>query len=139
MTETTSKPKIPTWYWVASILGLIWNLMGVSQYIAQAYMTDDQLSQLTLEEQQMYADLPSWYIACFALAVFSGAIGCFALVFKKKLAYPFLLVSLLFATIQMSYVAFVLKMANPMTPLIILVGIGLVYLSKVAIKKQWIS
>lgn len=139
MTETTSKPQIPIWYWIVSILGLIWNLMGVGAYISQAYMTDEQLAELPAEQQQMYVDLPSWYIACFALAVFCGALGCFALVFKKKMAYPFLLVSLICATIQMSYVIFVLKMPNTMTPLIILGAIGLVYFSKFAIKKQWIS
>ncbi len=136
---TSTTTKTPIWFIIISILALLWNAMGVMAYLSQAYMSDDAIAKLTETEQQMYANLPSWYIAAFAIAVFAGTFGSLGLVLKKKWAYVVLLISLIAAVVQMSYLAFVLKMANPMTPLIVIVGIGLVWLAKYATKKHWLS
>ncbi|WP_299248073.1 hypothetical protein [uncultured Lacinutrix sp.] len=134
--ETT---KVPIWYWIVAILALLWNAMGVVAYIGQAYMSEEVLTQMSETDQQMYANLPAWYTAAFAIAVFAGALGCLALVLRKKWAYNILLVSLIAAIAQMSYLSFVLEMANAMTPLIIIVGVALVFLAKHGTKKGWIS
>lgn len=136
---TSTTTKTPIWFIIISILALLWNAMGVMAYLSQAYMSNDAIAKLTETEQQMYANLPSWYIAAFAIAVFAGTFGSLGLVLKKKWAYVVLLISLIAAVVQMSYLAFVLKMANPMTPLIVIVGIGLVWLAKYATKKHWLS
>ncbi|WP_452220814.1 hypothetical protein [Lacinutrix salivirga] len=133
----TTKP--PIWFWIVSILALLWNVMGVISYLGQAYMSDEVIAQLSETDQQMYANLPAWYTAAFAIAVFAGALGCLALLLRKKWSYFLLLLSLIAAIIQMSYLAFVLKMANVMTPFIIIVCIALVWLAKHATKKGWIS
>ena len=134
--ETT---KVPVWYWIVTILALLWNAMGVVAYIGQANMSDEVLAQMSETDQQMYANLPVWYTAAFAIAVFAGTLGCLALVLRKKWAYVILLISLIAAIAQMSYLTFVLEMANAMTPLIIIVGMALVYLAKHGIRKGWIS
>lgn len=131
--------KTPVWYWIVTILAFLWNVMGVIAYLGQAYMSDDVIAQLPQDQQDMYANLPAWYTAAFAIAVFAGALGCLALLLRKKMAYFILLISLIAAIVQMSYLAFGLKMANAMTPMIIVVGIALVYLAKHATKKGWIS
>ncbi|WP_272022515.1 hypothetical protein [Olleya namhaensis] len=131
--------KLPIWFIVVSILALIWNAMGVMAYISQAYMTEEVLTQLPEADQQMYANLPSWYIGAFAVAVFAGTIGSLGLVIRKKWAFYVLLISLIAAIAQMCYLAFVLKMANAMTPMIIIVGIALVWLADYATKKGWLS
>ena len=136
-TESTSKP--PIWFWIVSALALIWNAMGVTQYLQQAYKTDSFIAACTPEQLEMYENLPSWYTAVFALAVFGGAIGCLLLLLRKKLAHTVLLISLIAVIIQMSYVTFSLKMANMMTPMIVIVGVLLVWLAKIATKKGWIS
>jgi hypothetical protein len=48
MSESRNKPG--TGFWVISIIALIWNLMGILNYIVQAYMTDDM--KALLEEGQ---------------------------------------------------------------------------------------
>ncbi|WP_055437257.1 hypothetical protein [Lacinutrix algicola] len=138
MTEIETK-KVPIWYWIVTILALLWNAMGVVAYIGQANMSDEVLAQMSETDQQMYANLPVWYTAAFAIAVFAGTLGCLALVLRKKWAYVILLISLIAAIAQMSYLTFVLEMANAMTPLIIIVGMALVYLAKHGIRKGWIS
>ncbi|AXO79176.1 hypothetical protein DZC78_01855 [Olleya aquimaris] len=134
---TTQKP--PMWFLVISIIALIWNALGVMAYLGQTLMTDEMIAQLPKAEQDMYANLPSWYLGAFAIAVFAGTIGSLALVLKKKWAFNVLLISLVAAIIQMCYLAFVIKMTNAMTPMIILVGIALVWLSDYATKKGWLS
>jgi len=134
--ESLNKP--PIWFLIIGVLALIWNLMGVGAYIAQAYMTDEALAALTESERVMYENLPTWYTAAFALAVFGGAIGCIGLVIRKKWAYMVLLVAGLAALAQMSFITFSLKMANAMTPMIIVVAIFLIWLAKHASKKGWI-
>ena len=138
MTNVTSQ-KPPMWFLVISIIALIWNLLGVFAYIGQSMMTDEVLEQLPKAEQEMYANLPSWYIGAFAIAVFVGAIGSLALVIRKKWAFHVLLISLIAALVQMYYLVFVLKMANAMTPMIVIVGMALVWLANHATKKGWIS
>lgn len=135
-TESTNKP--PIWFWIVSALALIWNAMGVMQYLQQAYKTESFILACTPEELEMYANLPSWYTASFALAVFGGALGCLLLLLRKRLAHTVLLISLIAIIVQMSYVTFSLKMANAMTPMIVIVGILLVWLAKIATKKGWI-
>ena len=135
--DTLNKP--PIWFLIVGVVALIWNLMGVGAYIAQAYMTDDALATLPESDRIMYETLPAWYTAAFALAVFGGALGCVGLVIRKKWAYIVLLIAGLAAIVQMSYITFSLKMANAMTPMIIVVAIFLIWLAKHASKKGWIS
>lgn len=135
--QTTTKP--PVWFWIVSVIALVWNGLGVDQYLGQAYQTERWKSQLPAEQIEIANNAPSWYTAMFAIAVFGGAIGCILLLLRKKLAYPVLLISLIVVIIQMSYITFSLKMANAMTPAIIIVALFLVWLSKRGIVKGWLK
>ena len=79
---TTTKP--PVWFWIISILALIWNSMGVNQYLQQAYNTEAFKSMVSTEELEMISQLPTWYTAVFAIAVFAGALGCILLLLRKS-------------------------------------------------------
>ena len=137
MTDSSIKP--PVLFWIVGVLGLIWNGMGVNQYLGQAYQTDSWKSLMTPEQIELAQNLPVWYTACFALAVFGGVLGCIALLFRKKWAYLLFLLSLISVIIQMSYVTFSLKMSDLMTPIIIIVALFLLWYSKKSIGKGWIS
>jgi hypothetical protein len=143
-TESTNQPvsqagKPPIWFWIVSALALIWNAMGVNAYLQQAYNTEGHQAQYTTEQLDMISNQPSWFTAAFALAVFGGAIGCLLLLLRKRLASTVLLISFVAIIIQMSYITFSLKMADMMTPMIVVVGALLVWLSKIATKKGWLS
>lgn len=135
--QTTSKP--PIWFWIVSVVALLWNAMGVNQYLQQAYKTDSFKEMSTPEQLEVYANLPTWYTAAFAIAVFAGAIGCLLLLLRKKLAYKVLLLSLIAVIIQMAYLTFSLSMANAMTAVIVLVSLLLVWFSKHSIQKGWLQ
>ncbi|WP_295834294.1 hypothetical protein [uncultured Winogradskyella sp.] len=134
---TTTKP--PVWFWIISVLALIWNGMGVKQYLQQAYNTEAFKSMVSAEELEMISQLPTWYTAVFAIAVFAGALGCILLLLRKKLAYFVLLLSLISVLIQMGYITFSMDMANIMTPFIVIAAVLLVLFSKHSKKKNWIN
>lgn len=135
----TSRVKLPLWFWIVSVIALVWNILGIGAYFAQVSMTPEIMAALPQEQQDMYAKLPVWYMIVFALAVFGGALGCMGLLLRKKWAYLVLLISAVAVVIQMSYVVFGIKMPNPMTPLVIIVSFALVYFSKYATKKGWLN
>lgn len=141
---TASKP--PIWFWIVSVIALIWNSMGVHGYISQAYKTDAFTKTYTTEQIEAITNLPSWYTALFAIAVFTGVLGSLLLLLKKKFAALLLLVSFLAATIQMVYFLFIADLkgvdfsANKiMAYMIIVFALFLVWMSRKAVSKNWIS
>lgn len=130
--------KPPIWFWIVSIVALLWNLMGIANYLMQAYMTDEMKAALPQEQQEQLANLPSWYIAAFAIAVFAGALGCIALLMRRKWASIVLIVSLIGVVLQMSYITFVLKMSNFMTSIIVITAIALVIFAKKSKELGWL-
>ena len=113
--------------------------MGVNQYLQQAYNTEAFKSMVSAEELEMISQLPTWYTAVFAIAVFAGALGCILLLLRKKLAYFVLLLSLISVLFQMGYITFSINMANIMTPFIVIAAVLLVLFSKHSKKKNWIN
>ncbi|OUR91974.1 hypothetical protein A9Q87_09235 [Flavobacteriales bacterium 34_180_T64] len=135
---STNKP--PVWFWIVSVVALIWNGLGVMAYLAQAFMTDDMMATLPETQQEQYANLPAWYTAAFATAVFLGALGCLALLLRKKWAYLLLLISFFAVLIQHVYIFMELKPVDFIMPImIIIVSSFLVWFSKNAIAKSWIA
>ena len=143
-TKTTVKP--PTWFWIVSVLALLWNLIGVAQYLAQAYMGIEELESMTQEQRLAFESQPAWVTGAFAIAVWGGALGCIFLLLKKKWAVPIFVISLIGIVAQVSYNLF---MSNNIElygtqailfPIIILaIGIALVFFSRKAAAKQWLT
>ncbi|MCP4456622.1 MAG: hypothetical protein GY816_01130 [Cytophagales bacterium] len=143
MTERTSPP---IWYWIVSIVALLWNSMGVSEYLRQAYMTAEELAKLPADVQEMYPDVPAWVTATFAIAVFGGTIGAILLLLRKRLAVVIFGLSLLGVIVQWTYLLFVAKIEGltdggqiVMPILIPLFSVLFVWFAKTAKDKGWIS
>ncbi|WP_272148710.1 hypothetical protein [Tenacibaculum aiptasiae] len=98
----SNKPKKR--FWVIAVISLLWNGMGVNQYLQQAYNTDAFKAMFPDEKiMEMIQSTPSWAMAAFALAVFGGLIGSIFLLLRRKLAKPMFLISLVAIVIQMFY------------------------------------
>jgi hypothetical protein len=141
---STSKP--PIWFWIVSVIALIWNAMGVMQYIGQAYNTESFREQYTTEQLEMIANTPTWATAAFAIAVFAGLLGSIALLLRKKWAYSLFLISLLGVSVQMIHNLFIMKSVDIygpaaviMTAMILAFALLFLWLSKKSIAKEWIS
>ena len=97
----TNKPGIA--FWIIGVIALIWNGMGVYNYLIIAFKTEASTAELNAEQIALLDGLPSWMTALFAIAVFAGVLGSIALLMRKKLAVMLLLISFLTATIQQLY------------------------------------
>lgn len=143
MSESTNKPGIG--FWIISIIALIWNLMGILNYIGQAYMTDDMKALLAEGQRQYMETVPAWATAAFAIAVFAGFFGCLLLIFRKKFSKIVLLVSLIGVLVQMShgFMSGIKDVYGPggiaMPIAIIGLSVFLVWYSKFVDKKGWLS
>ncbi len=88
--------KPTTGFWIISVLALIWNLMGVANYLGSTMIEPATF----LETQgQAFVDLlsskPAWATAAFAIAVFSGVLGCLGLLLRKSWSRILFVISLL--------------------------------------------
>ncbi|MFI1773781.1 hypothetical protein [Thalassobellus citreus] len=134
----TNKP--PIWFWIVSIIALIWNGLGVNGYLSQAYNTESYRNSYTPEQLEIAASLPSWTMGAFAIAVFSALIGAICLLLRKKIAYSLFLISLLAVIAQMGYSLTKGYTDNiAMTISIIVFAIFLVWFSKTSKSKGWIA
>jgi len=141
-----SSAKIPVWFWIVSVVALIWNGMGVNAYLQQAYQTESFKAMYTAEQLEMVNNTPAWVTAAFAIAVFAGLLGCIGLLLRKKWAKSLFLLSLLGAVISNLYHLLMGKaielygsQAVIMPIVVIVIGIFLVWFAKKGIAKNWLS
>ncbi|WP_456438149.1 hypothetical protein [Psychroserpens sp.] len=136
-----SNTKPPVWFWIIAVVALIWNAMGVMAYLAQAFMTDEMIATLPEEQQAEFLIVhPSWVTAAFALAVFCGALGCIALLIRKKWAFILFVISCIAATIQHVYLMVTVEDVSPVMPLMIIVVCAfLVWFTKMSTAKEWLK
>ena len=133
-------------FWAISSSALVWNLMGVFNYLDQAFMTDKILETLPKEQQILYQDVPAWVTAAFAIAVFSGTLGSLLLLLKKKIATTFFIISFLGIVGQMSYGLLIDQNSDSYGPMgiampIIIIAFGgyLIWYSRKANEHRWLS
>jgi hypothetical protein len=139
MTDSTGKP--PIWFWIVSVVALIWNGLGVMAYLTRAFATDDMIAALPEEQQaEFLTEYPAWYTAAFAIAVFAGIMGCFALLIRKKWAYSLFILSAIGAIIQHAYLFMNVDIPSLVMPvMVIAVCVFLIWFTKNATAKGWIS
>lgn len=136
-----SNTKPPIWFWIITVVALIWNGMGVMMYLTHAFITDEMIAALPEEQQaEFLVEHPAWYTALFALAVFCGALGCLALLIRKKWAFMLFVISFVTATIQQVYIIATVEGASPVMPVMVIVVCAfLVWFTKMGIVKRWLK
>ena len=135
----------PRWFVILAVIIAIWNLMGVIAFMMQITMTVEQVLALPEKEQMLYQDIPIWVNIAFGLAVTGGSLGCVALVLKKAIALPILIISLLGVLVQM-YHSFIIAGAfdvygpggTIMPIMVFIIALYAVWLANNAKAKGWI-
>jgi hypothetical protein len=92
-----SVTKSPLWFWIATGLGLAWNVFGAVQFLGTLKATPESLQAqgMTAEQAAVMLGYPAWMTVAFAVGVFGGIIGCVLLLLKKQLAFNVFLASLI--------------------------------------------
>ena len=139
-----SSSKPPVWFWIVSVVALLWNMLGVMAFVGQMMMTPDMLAQLPEAQRVQIEARPMWATIAFGIAVFGGAIGSALLLIRSRMAKGLLLASLLAVITQMSqaFSAGSFADAGPggmvMAVMIIVVAALLVWLAAAATRKGWL-
>ncbi|MEM9649447.1 MAG: hypothetical protein AAF969_13290 [Bacteroidota bacterium] len=142
----TDSNKPPIWFWVVSVLALLWNLIGVYGYVSSKFNQVEMLEAMTQEQRELFEGIPAWAVAAWAIAVFSGAIASIALLLRKKWAKPLFVVSLVAAVIQFINWLFLQNAgdvyggsAYTMPIIVVIVGLLLIFFSKKSVQKGWLK
>lgn len=142
---TNSENRVPAWFWAVSVLALLWEALGCSSYLHDVSMTAADIAALPEGQRQLYAAMPAWQAAVYAVAVWVGLSGAVMLLMRRAWARPFFTVSLIACLIQFGYSFLVLKAgdvlgsaAYPLPAAIIAVAILLVWFSTTALKRGWL-
>ena len=140
---STTKPSKA--FWIISGVALLWNAMGVNQYLQQAYMTDAFKAMYTEEQLEMISSSPSWVIAVFAIAVFGGLLCSLALLLRRKIARELFIVSLIGIIAQMYHNLFMIDSvaiygpgAAIMPIMVLAFALFLLWFSKFSEKNSWL-
>lgn len=120
-----------------SIIAIIWNLIGVIAFFSQIFMSNENIQNLSKEQQELFLNESTLTTITFAIAVFSGLIGSVLLLIKHKLTTSVLALSVLVSVFQFLYNIFITKTIEVygintviMPIIVIVVGIFLVLFSK---------
>lgn len=138
--STTNKPNAG--FWIIAIIALLWNIMGVFQYLSTTYLKEEMYAKMTEQQVSLMDSLPAWHIGVFAIAVFAGLLASILLIVRKKWAVHTFLVSLVAILIQMGYWFFGTEAIEVygsgvylMPILVIVIGVFLYFFSKGAAQK----
>ncbi|MDH4036041.1 MAG: hypothetical protein OEX18_13870 [Candidatus Krumholzibacteria bacterium] len=85
----------PRHLWIIGIVGLLWNIMGVVDYLMTQTRNETYMAKFSAEELEYFYGLPAWVVSTWALAVWGGLLGTVLLLMRRKLAVHVFLVSLL--------------------------------------------
>ena len=133
-------------FWIIAVLALLWNLMGVYQFYLGSFALERIRDSVSAEEFTIMESLPSWYAIVFGITVFTGVLGCFLLLARKKLAVPLFGISLLTVLVIEFYWLFAtdimevsVLVAAVMPLIVIAISIFMYFYSKGAAQKGWLN
>ncbi|MBO6586436.1 MAG: hypothetical protein JJ953_10055 [Gracilimonas sp.] len=146
MAGEQEKNGITTWFWVVGWGALLWNLLGVMSYIMTVTMSPEVMAELPAAQRELMANTPAWATGAFAFAVFGGALGSLSLLLKRKKALPLFIVSFIGIVVQLYHSLFMsnsIEVYGPggavMPIMVLLFGIGLIWIARNAISKGWLK
>ena len=97
MSELRERTTIdtPRHLWVVGVIALLWNAMGVFDYLMTDTKNESYMSKFTPEQLEYFYGFPAWLIAAWAIAVWGGLLGAVMLLLRKRCAAQIFLVSLI--------------------------------------------
>ncbi|MBI3792298.1 MAG: hypothetical protein HY275_15660 [Gemmatimonadetes bacterium] len=134
----------PRWFMPVAILALLWNLLGCFAYLSDVMLKPEDIAKMTAAQQAMYHARPAWSVGATAFAVWFGALGCVALILKKRWALPVLVISLLGCLVQDASL-FMLSGAAPdatalgLQGFVLVVAVALVWLARTGSQRNWLG
>jgi hypothetical protein len=137
----------PLWFRVAAVILLLWGFAGCYACFQQFRLGAEAMGPATDYDRALYAALPVWYNAVYAVGVGTGMLGALALLTRSVIARPLYLISLVAVVIQFGWIfamtdLIAVKGAAKVVPfpvLIFLVGACAIWLTGTARRRRWIG
>ena len=86
--------KTPWHLWAVGIVSLLWNAMGVLDYLMTMSKNEEYMSAFTEEQLEYFYNFPSWVVFFWTLAVWGSLLGSIMLLFRSRIALPIFVLSL---------------------------------------------
>lgn len=98
--------ETPVHLWIVGVLALLWNFVGVFDYVASQFNLEFYMSEFPPEMLEWIDAMPAWATASWAFGVWGGITGTIGLLLRKKWAVIAYAVSLggLFVSSIYSYI-----------------------------------
>lgn len=122
-------------FWIFAAAGLVWNLMGCLNFVAQT--NPETVATMPEVYQVIIAGRPAWATAGFAIGVFGGAVGCILLLLRKSVAGPVFILSLLGILLTGIFTLNVVGLVPSMV-LSVMIGIALIWYASIARRSGWL-
>ena len=144
--NTVLRRDPPGSFWVIAVLLLVWNGMGVAAYLSQAFSNYESLAaSYPAEEVAIMQSMPAWATAGFAVAVFAGLLGVFALLARKGIARWLFILSLIGVIAQHSWTFGMSGLVDIVGPermimplIVVIICIFQIWYTGTGIKRGWI-
>ena len=114
----------PAWFRPAAIAVIAWEILGCAMYLMQVRVDP---AALPADQRAVWDATPPWMIGAYALAVWVGLAGAVALLLRRRVADPLLLVSLIAVTAQFSGLLWVPELRGLMTSDMLLLPFVIVF------------
>lgn len=88
---------------IVGIAALLWNLIGDASFVAQYSMDTAELAKTDPYTARIYAEMPGWAWAAFAVAVAGATLGTILLLMRRAAAVPLYLLSLIAIIVTFGY------------------------------------
>jgi len=135
----------PAWFWVVAVLGLVWELFGVAQYLMHVGVLPNSM-EMSEAERSLMESSPTWVTGLFAIGVFAGALGALGLVLRKRWARPLLILSLIAVILQFGgwllmtdAVGVIGPSVFVMPAIIVAVAILLAWVASTGVRRGWLT
>ena len=135
----------PGWFRIVAVLAILWNLVGVWSYLSKVGAAPEMM-EMTPEQAALAATMPVWATAAFAIAVFGGLLGSVGLLLGKAWARLLLILSLLGMLVQFCWWLLMSGAmeqmggsAAAMPAVVVLIGLLLVWLANLGVKRGWLT
>jgi len=134
----------PAWFWVVAVLGLIWELFGVAQYLMHVGVLPNNM-EMSPAERSLMENSPMWVTGLFAIGVFGGALGVLGLLLRQSWSRLLLVASLIAVILQFGgwlLATNAISVIGPtvfvMPGVIVAVAILLVWVAGLGIRRGWL-
>ncbi len=141
---TTNKPN--TLFWVIAVCALIWNIMGLANFLATIFMKDWLVDNYPPDQAELFTGMPSWYLVVFGIATITGVLGCITMLMRKKITVMLFFISLIAAILTQAYWLFGTNAPEVMGSqvyfgpiMVIIICVFLYFYSKGAARKEWLT